>query len=404
MKSPSRRILVRLSATHADKIRAAFGKAIDSEQVAQSFGETYFAGETITPQTARDWAKVHILVHKAPLVEALKRTYADGWVTGDTSARYVLSHLVRRTKAIEAPRVGVVNWDTWKPGNQAASELLSPKGGLRSLLDNAYATIEGVSNTKLDRIGTVLAQALAEGVSPKQVSILVDQVVNDPQQALVIAQTEMSRAVVQSELELYAASGVEMLEWLVADPCDDCAENEDASPLPIDESWPNGDVPVHPNCMCDITPYLSTDTTMAVEADLTKFVPSSLEVERALSRLEILPNPADLPEGMDATKYVESPWQSVLPPTVNPNVWDDAELALVRIGDLIGTDTYMRKRKVKEHIKSMGSALTPNRNFALIVERDGIYIILDGRHRLFAMWLLGMQEAPVWLATENKEI
>ena len=110
MKSPSRRILVRLSATHADKIRAAFGKAIDSEQVAQSFGETYFAGETITPQTARDWAKVHILVHKAPLVEALKRTYADGWVTGDTSARYVLSHLVRRTKAIEAPRVGVVNW------------------------------------------------------------------------------------------------------------------------------------------------------------------------------------------------------------------------------------------------------------------------------------------------------
>ena len=250
----------------------------------------------------------------------------------------------------------------------------------------------------------MLAQALAEGVSPKQVSILVDQVVNDPQQALVIAQTEMSRAVVQSELELYAASGVEMLEWLVADPCDDCAENEDASPLPIDESWPNGDVPVHPNCMCDITPYLSTDTTMAVEADLTKFVPSSLEVERALSRLEILPNPADLPEGMDATKYVESPWQSVLPPTVNPNVWDDAELALVRLGDLIGTDTYMRKRKVKEHIKSMGSALTPNRNFALIVERDGIYIILDGRHRLFAMWLLGMQEAPVWLATENKEI
>jgi len=30
-------------------------------------------------------------------------------------------------------------------------------------------------------------------------------------------------------------------------------------------------------------------------------------------------------------------------------------------------------------------------------------IIMDGHHRLMAMWLLGMEEAPVWLVTDNEE-
>ena len=403
MKSPAKGAIVRLAAKNADKIRAAFQVAIDSEQVAQSFAETHPAGGEVTPAMARDWARIHIVIDKKPLVETLKRLYADGWVTGNTAARYVLAHKLRN-KAIEAPRVGVVDWNTWKPGNQAAAELLAPKGGLRTLMDNAAITIDGISNTKLDRIGTVLSRALAEGVTPKQVAVMVDQVVNDPQQALVIAQTEMSRAVVQSELAQYRDSGVEMLEWLVADPCDECAANEDVSPISIEESWPSGDAPVHPNCMCDIAPYISTDVQLAVTPDITKFVPSEMEVERALSRLAILPNPIDLPHDLDPEKYVESPWQSVLPPTVNPNIWDDADLALIPLQDLTGTDNYMSRKKVKNHIKVMGAAVTPNRNFALVIERDGAFIILDGHHRLFAMWLLGMTEAPVWLAKETKEI
>jgi hypothetical protein len=156
--------------------------------------------------------------------------------------------------------------------------------------------------------------------------------------------------------------------------------------------------------MCDIAPYIDTNIELSVTPDITKFVPSKMEVERALSRLAILPNPVDTPEDLDPEDYVESPWQSILPPTVNPSVWDNAELALLPLQELTGTDSYMRRKKVKKHIKVMGSAVTPYRNFALVIERDGQYIILDGHHRLFAMWLLGMQEAPVWLAKETKEI
>ena len=403
MKSPAKGAIVRITAKNADKIQAAFKVAIDSEAIAQSFAETHPAGGQVTPAMARDWAKVHINVDKKPLVETLNKIYADGWVTGDLAARYTLAHIMRN-KAVSAPKVGVVNWDTWKPGNQAASALLNPKGGLRSLMDNAGVTIDGISNTKLDRIGTVLSRALAEGVAPRQVAVMVDQVVNDPQQALTIAQTEMSRAVVQAELAQYRESGVEMVEWLVADPCDECAANEDVSPISIDEDWPSGDAPVHPNCMCDIAPYITTgDIQLSVMPDLAKFVPSELEVERAKSRLKILPNPTQVPEDINPEKVVESPWRVTPTITVDPNIWDSAELSLVALADLIATDEYLRRKKVKEHIESMGSATTPYRNFALVIERDGELIIIDGHHRLMAMWLLGMTEAPVWLAQESKE-
>jgi hypothetical protein len=274
---------------------------------------------------------------------------------------------------------------------------------LQALLDKAQITIDGVSNTKLDRIGTILSDALAQGLTPQSVSTMVDQVVDDPAQALMIAQTEMSRAVVDAELAQYADSGVEMVEWLVADPCPECQENLDASPISIDEDWPNGDAPVHPNCMCDIAPYITDSLSLSVSADIVKSVPSKIEVERALSRLKILPNPPPGQQGADVDKLVESPWQTIDPITVNPGVWDTAEMALVQFDNLIGTDDYLFRKKLKEHIKAMGQAITPYRSFALIVERDGQQIIIDGHHRLMAMWMLGFTEAPVWLAKDNKE-
>ena len=164
----------------------------------------------------------------------------------------------------KAPSVGVVNWDTWTPGNQAASALVKPKGGLQKLLDRRGIVLDGITDTKLNRIGTVLGQALAEGITPRAVSILVDQVINDPQQALVIAQTEMSRAVSVASRDLYETSGVEQVEWLVAIGCEDCQENADASPIGIDEVFPSGDTepPAHPNCMCALAPYMVDTSTL----------------------------------------------------------------------------------------------------------------------------------------------
>ena len=131
-------------------------------------------------------------------------------------------------------------------------------------------------------------------------------------------------------------------------------------------------------------------------SDISKAgVPGPAEVERALSRLEILPNP-NHPELDNPEKFVESPWQVVPVPTINPNLWDDALIKLWDLDELYGTDTWLKRKNVKRHIELMGQAMTPYRSFALVAVVDGKPIIIDGHHRLFASWLLGEDSAPAY--------
>jgi hypothetical protein len=127
-------------------------------------------------------------------------------------------------------------------------------------------------------------------------------------------------------------------------------------------------------------------------------VPSGLEVARALSRLEILPNPPD-PQLEDPTKYVESPWTIVPTFTIDPNAWDDAVLATVNLEDLVATDPFLNRKKVRKHIEAMGQALTPHRHYAMVIVRGGEYTIIDGHHRLMSQWLLGQATAAAWVLT-----
>ena len=258
MQWPAHGATVRIAARHADRIRKGFQKAFNADDIVERWFHSHIGSESTTTQQARDWARMSITPDKKYLLDALKPLYADGWVLGTVSGQYMLRGIEK------APSVGVVNWDTWTPGNQAASALVKPKGGLQNLLDRRGIVLDGITDTKLNRIGTVLGQALAAGITPKDVSILVDQVINDPQQALVIAQTEMSRAVSVASRDLYETSGVEQVEWLVAVGCEDCQDNADASPIGIDEVFPSGDTepPAHPNCMCALAPYMVDTSTL----------------------------------------------------------------------------------------------------------------------------------------------
>ena len=138
-------------------------------------------------------------------------------------------------------------------------------------------------------------------------------------------------------------------------------------------------------------------------------VPSKAEVKDALSRLKVLPNDAgehpvsDSPD--DLQDSVASPWPVVETQNgdypVSPDVWEKAELTLVNIKDLFGTDTGLKRSNVADHIEAMGQALTPYRSYALVYDDGEKMIIVDGHHRLFAMWLLGMDQAPVWLGNAD---
>ena len=145
-------------------------------------------------------------------------------------------------------------------------------------------------------------------------------------------------------------------------------------------------------------------------ADLDKAgVPSKAEVKAGLSRLKILPNAAgDHPTSDDPDELadsVASPWPVVETQDgdypVSPDVWEKAELTLVNVKDLYGTDTQLDRSNVADHIEAMGQALTPYRNYALVYDDGEKLIIVDGHHRLFAMWLLGMDQVPVWLGNAD---
>ena len=264
MNFPEQKAAVRLIAKQATRIRKAFKLAIDGDAIARSWAETHPAGGSISPQLARDWVLAQAVTNKKPMQVALARLYADGYTFGAKVAKTRLKGLKKDVSVL------TVDWSTWKPGNESAAALVRPRGGLESLLATRKITVaDEVINTKLDRIGTALAKGLEQGFTAKQTAQMIDVIIDDPQQALMIAQTESSRAISVAARNAYESANVEQVEWLVAEGCDECQENADASPIGIDETFPSGDSepPAHPNCMCALAPYFDPNTSN----DLTDF-------------------------------------------------------------------------------------------------------------------------------------
>lgn len=254
---------VRLASKRAKLVSKGLRASIDAERVANDWINTH-NGVGTPPATARLWARTHVFSDTKALANALNVIHIDAYLLGTDIGMSGIAR-ARTNKAPtlkELQRAIGINWDTWKPGNRAASIVVNPPRGLSYLLDTVGVTVNGLNNTTLDRIGTILAAGLKEGVTPsdmaKQMQWEIDDLLDDPERALTIAQTETSRAVSIASRELYEESGVELVEWLVADPCDLCQENADVSPIGIGDTFPSGDTepPAHPNCVCDIAPYV----------------------------------------------------------------------------------------------------------------------------------------------------
>jgi hypothetical protein len=249
---------VRLAARRASLIRQALRQSVNISQVQEDWASAQPNAESMTTEQARQWARTNVRLDSEPLMTAFRTLYLESYLLGEDIAM----NSIAKAKINKAPtkqqlqRAVGINWDNWKAGNRAASLLVSKPRGLSTLLDSRGVTIQGINRTTLDRIGTRLANALAQGLPPSEVDL--SDFFDDSERALAIAQTEMSRAVATASRQLYEESGVELVEWIVADPCDLCQENADVSPIRIDDTFPSGDTepPAHPNCVCDISPYV----------------------------------------------------------------------------------------------------------------------------------------------------
>jgi hypothetical protein len=259
---------VRLAARRATLIRQALRESVNISAVQTDWANAHPNAESMTTEQARQWARTNVRVNSEPLMAALRTLYLESYALGDDIAM----NSIAKAKIDKAPtkqqlqRAVGINWNNWKAGNKPAALLVSKPRGLSTLLDNRGVAIQGINRTTLDRIGTRLATALAQGLPPSEVDL--SDFFDDSERALAIAQTEMSRAVATASRQLYEESGVELVEWIVADPCDLCQENADVSPIRIDGTFPSGDTepPAHPNCVCDISPYVVDTRDIGADA------------------------------------------------------------------------------------------------------------------------------------------
>lgn len=251
---------LKLAKKNAIKIRAAFkqGFQTNSKQLASEFAKEFAkedSDKTVTPKdrkAAVRFVQTKIKVDKKSLDAAFTTTYADAVVLGRDIAGTTMGTEV------------VANWDKWKAGNRAASALLKPEGALKQMLKEKNILVSKVWRTKIDRVGSILADGLDRGLGVDALARLINDEIGDARHALAIAWTETARAQTIASRMAYQDAGIEMFEWITADPCPLCEDIEEESKggVPFGYVFTQGDgitePPAHPECRCDIIPVVDS--------------------------------------------------------------------------------------------------------------------------------------------------
>jgi hypothetical protein len=72
--------------------------------------------------------------------------------------------LARPAAAPTRGKISVVDWSTWKPGWPAAAQTLNDVG-LAKVLEHCHIPVEGLDQTAISQIGTVLADGITNGLT-----------------------------------------------------------------------------------------------------------------------------------------------------------------------------------------------------------------------------------------------
>ncbi len=122
--------------------------------------------------------------------------------------------------------------------------------------------VTGINQTTQALIADAIQQGIDENLGVQGTSSLLRDALDGmtTYRSRLIASTEMNDAMSEAMLRKLDRIGVEYKQWITATQCcDECAENEDESPIPIDELFSSGDArpPAHPNCRCAISGALA---------------------------------------------------------------------------------------------------------------------------------------------------
>lgn len=120
-----------------------------------------------------------------------------------------------------------------------------------------------ISESTREELRGMVSDAIDEGWSADTFADeIADAFSFSEARSMTIARTELAFAHVEGNLEAWGDSGVvEMKQSILGsehDLDDQCNDNADAGPIPLNAEFPSGHQgpPYHPNCVCDVIPVL----------------------------------------------------------------------------------------------------------------------------------------------------
>lgn len=191
------------------------------------------------------------------LKRILPRLYAEGWVLGQQAATALTS-------------ATAVDWGAWTPGDWEAAEAIAG-AGLRELLGDAGIQIKSIADSRVEELAAVLEATLASEEThrpplpeplPPMLSVgdlgrQLEDVLDNPSRAGLVAQAEIGRAQAEAARKVYAEEGVAEVEVSTAEdgkvcPICDAAAEVGAHPVGTPPM-----VLLHPRCRCAELPVLA---------------------------------------------------------------------------------------------------------------------------------------------------
>ena len=106
-------------------------------------------------------------------------------------------------------------------------------------------------------------------------------------------------------------------------------------------------------------------------------------------------------DAMPATNgKIPTPWPIGELPTLDPELWETSKIETVPIAELTATQRTLNLERVREYVRNPGKIDGNRRALANVYANSDGLMIVDGHHRLAALWLLGADNANVWFLGE----
>lgn len=252
-----------LTHLYAGKLRQALKDSIDTRRLAEAWAALHPrdfrdapAAKALPPDLSAFLARAAQAI-TAALQRVLGSLWPEAWTLGQQAAQAL------------AADIPAVDWAGWEPGDVEAAFQVAGSG-LRDLLASQEVQIKSITGSRLEELGNILAEYISSPVAirpelpeplPPQYSVdalarALEGVLDNPDMATMVAQTEVARASSAAAQEIYRSMGIGQVEVSTAADrrvCPKCAAAEAAGPRPMGTY----SVPLHPMCRCALIPVIA---------------------------------------------------------------------------------------------------------------------------------------------------